>query len=137
MERQRYQFEAFEEGCVDTHICPNGKSQSRTSIRSTFISTMKAATHLLNDSSLQAIIRGLKESGVFTTAVTSAKAHAKLKSSNTDLKNKESNHPNITQGDHLQATVRKILEMVDAQEEAMPPMSPPGFLHQTVETALS
>ena len=28
----------------------------------------------------------------------------------------------------LQATVRKILEMVDAQEEAMPPMSPPGFL---------
>uniref|UniRef100_A0A0D9Y5P2 Glycosyltransferase family 92 protein n=1 Tax=Oryza glumipatula TaxID=40148 RepID=A0A0D9Y5P2_9ORYZ len=83
------------------------------------------------------IIRGLKESGVFTTAVTSAKAHAKFKSSNTDLKNKESIHPNITQGDHLQATVRKILEMVDAQEEAMPPMSPPGFLHQTVETALS
>ena len=36
----------------------------------------------------------------------------------------------ILEGGHekLQTAVRKILEMVDAQEEAMPPMSPPGFL---------
>ncbi|KAL5226390.1 hypothetical protein ABZP36_014655 [Zizania latifolia] len=76
-----------------------------------------------------AIIRGLRESGIFTTAVTSAKARAKVKLSNTDLQNKESIRPNITKGsgDHLQASVRKILEMVDAQEEAMPPMSPPSF----------
>ncbi|XP_006643956.3 glycosyltransferase-like KOBITO 1 [Oryza brachyantha] len=85
-----------------------------------------------------AIIRGLKESGVFTTAVTSAKAQSKVKSSNTGLQNKESIHPNTTQGsgDHLQATVRKILEMVGAQEEAVPPMSPPSLLHP-VEIALS
>lgn len=38
----------------------------------------------------------------------------------------------------LQATVRKILEMVDAQEEAMPPMSPSGFLELSESaTALS
>uniref|UniRef100_A0A0D9UYP6 Uncharacterized protein n=1 Tax=Leersia perrieri TaxID=77586 RepID=A0A0D9UYP6_9ORYZ len=78
-----------------------------------------------------AIIRGLKESGVFTTAVTSAKAH-KEKQSNMGL-------PNITQssGDPLKATVRKILEMVDAQEEAMPPLSPPSFLNPIVESDLS
>lgn len=91
---------------------------------------------------LQAIIRGLKESGVFTSAVTSAKAE----SSNMGLENKGSIQLNVTagqstlEGGHgkLQATVRKILEMVDAQEEAMPPMSPPGFLELTENaTALS
>ena len=85
--------------------------------------------------SLQAIIRGLKESGVFTNAVTSAKAQSKIKSSNMGLEN-EAIQLNGTAGqstlegghEKLQATVRKILEMVDAQEEAMPPMSPPRFL---------
>ncbi|XP_062188919.1 glycosyltransferase-like KOBITO 1 [Phragmites australis] len=91
-----------------------------------------------------AIIRGLKESGVFTSAVTSAKAHSKTKSSNMGLENKESIRPNTTAGqstlegsnDKMQATVRKILEMVDNQEEAMPPMSPPGFA-ELIESALS
>ncbi|ONM28206.1 Glycosyltransferase-like KOBITO 1 [Zea mays] len=87
-----------------------------------------------------AIIRGLKESGVFTNAVTSAKAQSKTKSSNMGLGNKDPIQPNGTagqstlEGSHgkLQATVRKILEMVDTQEEAaMPPMSPPGFLELT------
>ena len=85
--------------------------------------------------SLQAIIHGLKESGVFTNAVTSAKAQSKIKSSNMGLEN-EAIQLNGTAGqstlegghEKLQATVRKILEMVDAQEEAMPPMSPPRFL---------
>jgi len=86
---------------------------------------------------LQAIIRGLKESGVFTSAVTSAKAQSKTKPSNMGLGDKESMVANITVGhEKLQATVRKILEMVDAQEEAMPPMSPPGFVELT-ESALS
>jgi hypothetical protein len=49
----------------------------------------------------------------------------------------ESIVPNVTAGhEKLQATVRKILEMVDAQEEAMAPMSPPGFVELT-ESALS
>nr|ACN35887.1 unknown [Zea mays] len=87
-----------------------------------------------------AIIRGLKESGVFTNAVTSAEAQSKTKSSNMGLGNKDPIQPNGTagqstlEGSHgkLQATVRKILEMVDTQEEAaMPPMSPPGFLELT------
>uniref|UniRef100_A0A0D9UYP4 Glycosyltransferase family 92 protein n=1 Tax=Leersia perrieri TaxID=77586 RepID=A0A0D9UYP4_9ORYZ len=56
-------------------------------------------------------------------------------------KEKQSNMglPNITQssGDPLKATVRKILEMVDAQEEAMPPLSPPSFLNPIVESDLS
>jgi hypothetical protein len=96
---------------------------------------------------LQAIIRGLKESGVFTNAVTSAKAQSKTKSSNMGLGNKDPIQPNGTagqstlEGSHgkLQATVRKILEMVDTQEEAaMPPMSPPGFLELTeIATAFS
>ncbi|CAO2161712.1 unnamed protein product [Urochloa humidicola] len=85
-----------------------------------------------------AIIRGLKESGVFTSAVKSAKEQSKTK-----LENKEFILPNITAGQStlevghvdLQATVRKILEIVDAQEEAMPPMSPPGFVELT-ESAL-
>ncbi|XP_062230558.1 glycosyltransferase-like KOBITO 1 [Phragmites australis] len=91
-----------------------------------------------------AIIRGLKESGVFTSAVTSAKAQSKMKSSNMGLENKESIRPNVTAGestlegnnDKLQATARKILEMVEDQEEAMPPMSPPAFA-ELMETALS
>lgn len=93
---------------------------------------------------MQAIIRGLKESGVFTSAVTSATAKSKTKPSNIGLENKESIRPNTTTGESilegghekLQATVRKILEMVDAQEEAVPPMSPPGFVELT-ESALS
>ncbi|CAM0880553.1 unnamed protein product [Alopecurus aequalis] len=93
-----------------------------------------------------AIIRGLKESGIFTAAVTSAKAHPKAKSSNIGLENKESIHTNVTAArsttlkeggnDDSQATARKILEIIDVQEEAMPPMSPPGFL-KLVESALS
>ena len=81
---------------------------------------------------MQAIIRGLKESGVFTSAVTSAKAQSETKSSNMGLGGKESIIPNTTAGhEKLQATARKILEMVDAQEEAMPPLSPPGFVELT------
>ncbi|KAJ1281844.1 hypothetical protein BS78_03G004900 [Paspalum vaginatum] len=90
-----------------------------------------------------AIIRGLRESGVFTSAVTSAKAHSNTKSTNTSLENKGPIQTNGTAAlsisesghDKLQATVRKILEMVDVQEEAMPPMSPPGFVELT-ESAL-
>jgi hypothetical protein len=97
-------------------------------------------------SSFQAIIRGLKESGIFTAAVTSAKAHPKVKSSNIGLENKESIHTNVTAArsttlkeggnDNSHASARKILEMIDVQEEAMPPLSPPGFL-ELIESALS
>ncbi|KAM3348353.1 hypothetical protein ACQJBY_021940 [Aegilops geniculata] len=90
-----------------------------------------------------AIIRGLKESGIFIDAVTSAKAHPKA---NIDLENNESIHTNVTAAqsttlkeggnDNAQATARKILEMIDVQEEAVPPMSPPGFL-ELMESALS
>jgi ribosome assembly protein YihI (activator of Der GTPase) len=88
-------------------------------------------------SSLQAIIRGLKESGVFTSAVTSAKGHSEMKSLDKGLGNKDSIRLNVTTGqstlgggrsDTLQASARKILEMVEKQEEAMPPLSPPGFV---------
>ncbi|VAH74975.1 unnamed protein product [Triticum turgidum subsp. durum] len=90
-----------------------------------------------------AIIRGLKESGIFIDAVTSAKAHPKA---NIGLENNESIHTNVTAAqsttlkeggnDNSQATARKILEMIDVQEEAVPPMSPPGFL-ELMESALS
>lgn len=66
------------------------------------------------------------------------------------LGNKEAIQPNVTAGqstlegghERLQATVRKILEMVDAQEqeqeEAMPPRSSPGLLELSERaTALS
>jgi ribosome biogenesis GTPase A len=97
-------------------------------------------------SSFQAIIRGLKESGIFTAAVTSAKANLKVKSSNIGLENKESIHTNVTAArstmlkeggdDNSQATARKILEMIDIHEEAMPPMSPPGFLELIESSSL-
>ncbi|CAD6240697.1 unnamed protein product [Miscanthus lutarioriparius] len=69
----------------------------------------------------RAIIRGLKEPGVFTNAVTSVKAQSKIKSSNMGLEN-EAIQLNGTAGqsalevghEKLQTTVRKILEMVDA-----------------------
>ncbi|KAK3159631.1 hypothetical protein QOZ80_1BG0049050 [Eleusine coracana subsp. coracana] len=85
-----------------------------------------------------AIIRGLKESGVFTAAVTSAKAgHSDLKSLNAGL---EIIRSNITAGGSTlggsSASARKILEMVEEQEEAMPPMSPPGLV-EMLESALS
>ncbi|AQK60631.1 Glycosyltransferase-like KOBITO 1 [Zea mays] len=99
---------------------------------------------------VQAIIRGLKEPDVFTNAVTSAKAQSKTKPSNMGLGNKEAMaiQPNVTAGqstlegghERLQATVRKILEMVDAQEqeEAMPPRPSPGLLELSERaTALS
>ena len=38
---------------------------------------------------MTAIIRGLKESGVFTSAVTLAKAHSKIKSTDMGLENRE------------------------------------------------
>ncbi|TVU23050.1 hypothetical protein EJB05_32780 [Eragrostis curvula] len=90
-----------------------------------------------------AIIRGLKESGVFTSAVTSAKASSKMKSSNMGLEQRESIRSNVTADqstlggskDELQATARKILEMVEKQEDAMPPMSPPSFV-EMLESAL-
>jgi hypothetical protein len=92
---------------------------------------------------LWAFIGGLKESGVFINAITSAKAQSKTKSSNMGLGNKDHIRLNWTagqsklEGGHgkVQASVRKILEMVDAQEgAAMPPMSPPGFLELTEST---
>jgi hypothetical protein len=38
--------------------------------------------------------------------------------------------------DNSQATARKILEMIDIHEEAMPPMSPPGFLELIESSSL-
>ncbi|AQK60632.1 Glycosyltransferase-like KOBITO 1 [Zea mays] len=106
--------------------------------------------YILCPKTLQAIIRGLKEPDVFTNAVTSAKAQSKTKPSNMGLGNKEAMaiQPNVTAGqstlegghERLQATVRKILEMVDAQEqeEAMPPRPSPGLLELSERaTALS
>jgi hypothetical protein len=83
-------------------------------------------------------------SGVFTSAVTSAKGHSEMKSLEKGLGNKDYIRLNGTTGqstlggrsDTLQASARKILEMVETQEEAMPPLSPPGFVkvlcHETI-----
>ncbi|KAG8052741.1 hypothetical protein GUJ93_ZPchr0001g30278 [Zizania palustris] len=70
-----------------------------------------------------AIIHGLRESGIFTTAVTSAKARAKVKSSNTDLQNKESIHPNITKSsdDHLQASPFDFSHLCDLPTKPFQP----------------
>ncbi|XP_072979097.1 glycosyltransferase-like At2g41451 [Typha angustifolia] len=91
-----------------------------------------------------AIIRGLKESGVFSSAVTSAKSLSKEKflSSMENLQNRTSIVPNsrphgiqahntstLRKGGsgESQATARKVLEMASIHEDAVPPMSPPGL----------
>lgn len=85
-----------------------------------------------------AIIRGLKESAVFTDAIASAKSLSKEKflSSMEKLQNKNSSvvagkrsfHPNRKMGNlaESQATGRKVLEFRVIQPQAILPMSPPN-----------
>ncbi|XP_078174602.1 glycosyltransferase-like At2g41451 [Carex rostrata] len=78
------------------------------------------------------IIRGLRESGVFTSAITNAKQLSKEKSvagnlSNSTITNTgdDVTKPSV-KGSESQATRRKILEESSiVHEEAIPPVSPP------------
>ncbi|KAG1335042.1 Glycosyltransferase-like [Cocos nucifera] len=99
-----------------------------------------------------AIIQGLKESGVFSSAVVSAKTLTKEKflSSVESLQNKNSSvvpslRAEVSQslsGSSLrrgsdgasQATARRILEMASVHKKAIPPMSPPGLAAFHMET---
>ncbi|XP_010915920.1 glycosyltransferase-like At2g41451 [Elaeis guineensis] len=99
-----------------------------------------------------AIIQGLKGSGVFTSAVVSAKTLTKEKflSSVESLQNKNSSvvpslRAGVSQslsGSSLrrgndgasQATARRILEMADVHKKAIPPMSSPGLADLHMET---
>ncbi|XP_020097677.1 glycosyltransferase-like KOBITO 1 [Ananas comosus] len=76
-----------------------------------------------------AIIRGLKEASVFSSAITSAKLHSKdkLLPSTENLRNGSSALPNSRAGDSSQARSRKVLETANTYEDAVPPMSPPGL----------
>ncbi|KAJ3694520.1 hypothetical protein LUZ60_010000 [Juncus effusus] len=75
------------------------------------------------------IIRGLKESGVFTLAITNAKQQL---SKEKFLSTVENIHNNTvkSENDESQAKGRKLLEVSSSLfEEAVPPMSPPGKVH--------
>ncbi|XP_008783217.1 glycosyltransferase-like At2g41451 [Phoenix dactylifera] len=99
-----------------------------------------------------AIIQALKESGVFTSAVVSAKTitREKFLSSVESLQNKNSSAvPNLRAGVNQsitastlrgssdgksQATARRILEMSSVHKKAIPPMSPPNLADLHMET---
>ncbi|KAJ4765600.1 glycosyltransferase-like protein [Rhynchospora pubera] len=79
------------------------------------------------------IIRGLRESGVFTSAIANAKQLSKEKSmvqklSNSTITNtgEDITKPSV-KGSKSQATGRKILESTIVHEKAVPPMSQPGL----------
>ncbi|RWW28354.1 hypothetical protein GW17_00007192 [Ensete ventricosum] len=91
-------------------------------------------------SDLPAIIQSLRESGVFSSAIASAQASSKQKSTSPieNLQNRSSVIPDpidsISKRGRIggrkiksQATARKIMEIVGGVESAMPPMSPPGL----------
>ncbi|RZR70644.1 hypothetical protein BHM03_00000938 [Ensete ventricosum] len=91
-------------------------------------------------SDLPAIIQSLRESGVFSSAIASAQASSKQKSTSPieNLQNRSSVIPDpidsISKRGRIggrkiksQATARKIMEVVGGVESAMPPMSPPGL----------
>lgn len=89
---------------------------------------------------LQAIVQSLRESGVFSSAIASAQASSKQKSTSPieNLQNRSSvildpidsiSKRGRIGGNKIkaQATARKIMEIVGGVESAMPPMSPPGL----------
>ncbi|URD91056.1 hypothetical protein MUK42_27863 [Musa troglodytarum] len=88
----------------------------------------------------QAIVQSLRESGVFSSAIASAQASSKQKSTSPieNLQNRSSvildPTDSISKRGRIggkkiksQATARKIMEIVGGVESAMPPMSPPGL----------
>ncbi|XP_010917929.1 glycosyltransferase-like At2g41451 [Elaeis guineensis] len=94
-----------------------------------------------------AIIQGLRESGVFSSAIASAQALSKDKSLPMgDLQNKNSSTlPNLSIGASIATTrgaggkeslaaARKILETIVFTENAIPPTSPPGLDDVQIET---
>ncbi|KAJ6835794.1 glycosyltransferase-like [Iris pallida] len=74
-----------------------------------------------------AIIQGLRESGTFSSAIASAQSLSKdsFLSSMGDVHNNTSSVLTNTMNKESQATNRKILEIVDIFEKAVPPLSPP------------
>ncbi|XP_077218231.1 glycosyltransferase-like protein [Tasmannia lanceolata] len=93
-----------------------------------------------------AIVQGLRESGIFSSAIASARKPSKEKflssieqnprsSNSSELPSarasgsqslpSKSNRKNS--GKESQATARKVLEIVDVTHEAIPPLSPPGL----------
>ncbi|CAL9137473.1 unnamed protein product [Musa acuminata var. zebrina] len=87
-----------------------------------------------------AIVQSLRESGVFSSAIASAQASSKQKSTSPieNLQNRSSvildpidsiSKRGRIGGNKIkaQATARKIMEIVGGVESAMPPMSPPGL----------
>lgn len=86
----------------------------------------------------QAIIQGLKESGVFSSVIASAsttlskeKFLATIDSSNSSRATASISHPSrkISRSSESMATARKTLdvEVAEFQELAVPPLSPPAM----------
>lgn len=82
----------------------------------------------------QAIVQGLRESGVFSSVISSAqgtlskdKFLASIDSSNSSSAVASQSHPSrkIGRNQESQATARKTLEMTTFHEAAVPPLSPP------------
>ncbi|URD91055.1 hypothetical protein MUK42_27863 [Musa troglodytarum] len=94
----------------------------------------------IKDPFSEAIVQSLRESGVFSSAIASAQASSKQKSTSPieNLQNRSSvildPTDSISKRGRIggkkiksQATARKIMEIVGGVESAMPPMSPPGL----------
>ena len=101
---------------------------------------------MIYHSCYQSIVQGLRESGVFSSAISSAQTRSKgslLSSFEAKTKNNystvisnsggsgsqsisESSHTR-TGGREIQTSARKILEVADNSVKAIPPLSPPGL----------
>jgi hypothetical protein len=118
-------------GHFNPYLCTNGKFYLLL-LETIFFSlspTLISFSFLI----LQSIIRGLRESGVFTSAITNARRLSKQKSavgnpSNSTITNTgDDTTKHSAEGSESQATRRKILESSIVHEEAIPPVSPPGL----------
>ncbi|KAJ8646280.1 hypothetical protein MRB53_008028 [Persea americana] len=92
-----------------------------------------------------AIIESLRESGVFSSAIASTQqAHSKEKVLSPTEQNQQSRNFSVAResGSHFfpsmtgkyQAASRKVLEMADSSQAAIPPLSPPGLDTLDMET---
>lgn len=71
------------------------------------------------------IIQGLRESGIFSSAIANARTHSKKSNVSDNFINKTMGTQGLENNLQLHATNRKVLGFFDIFEEAVPPLSPP------------
>lgn len=150
MGRQRCKTQTIEEGHSDSHICTHGKTSGLMVYIVETIGREKMVILCCKISCMfQAIIQGLRESGVFSTIIASAPSALSKDKFLTSISNGTS--PKTVASESLpsqkarirkehQATARRILQ-IEANASALhvaavPPLSPPGMDDQTLHVAL-